>query len=223
MARWTNLAEHPAPAHVLDPGVSLWRWCRTLPAELTTFCHELLAGPWFDLRVRCEPDEVEAAVDVQLVRIIGDRVDRASLTADVAMLAELLATTASCDLVEVRVEHGPGGTCPVFHQDHHLLRLLCTYIGPGTEWLPEGHVDRTELGLRGRTPDDANRAIATGRPTRAAAGEVLVTKGASFGSGADGFVHRSPPVDLGTRVLVAIDPVGELALGLPPPDAVGLP
>lgn len=38
-------------------------------------------------------------------------------------------------------------------------RLLCTYAGPGTEWLEAGNTRPGELDLQGRTIEEANAAI----------------------------------------------------------------
>ena len=46
--------------------------------------------------------------------------------------------------------------CPRFHTDHVGVRLICTYVGPGTEWLPfptdEGRVAQ-HVQQRGRNCD----------------------------------------------------------------------
>jgi hypothetical protein len=198
-----------APVPDLAEGALLWRRERAMPPSLQAYATGLLAGPWFEIRARTDVGLVESAVDERLSAVgPGDPAGRRQLAADVAELAGLLAASAGCDAVNVRLEHDPGGRCPVFHQDSNVVRLLCTYAGPGTEWLPEDRCDRSQLGLQGRTPAEANEAIALGAPIRAQVGEVLLACGARSGAGGAGLVHRSPAPDLGPRVLVAIDPVG---------------
>lgn len=198
----------PSGATLLEPhpGAPLARWQRTLPDALAAAAQEIVAGPTLAVRAVADVDDIEPVVDAGLERAGIEPGHRALLVADIALLGRLLATEADCAAVAVRVEHDPSGRCPVFHQDTILMRLLCTYAGPGTEWLPERLLDRRELGLRGRSPAEANSAIALGEPCRAAPGEVLVAYGRHHGSGGDGPVHRSPPADAGPRLVLAIDP-----------------
>lgn len=83
------------------------------------------------------------------------------------------------------------------------LRMVCTYLGPGTEWLDDQGVERGDLGRR----KEADTTILT---IRASAGEVLLLKGASWPDNERfGAVHRSPRVaaDAGLRTLVTLDPI----------------
>ncbi len=132
---------------------------------------------------------------------------RAWLTAD---LAELLARLA--DLAQtrrLRVSFGAVRTdqCRKFHVDHVRYRLVTTYLGPGTEWVPEHAVDRAALAHPASCPCDANKSIVRDEAAvrHAIAGDVLLMKGARHPS-QRGAVHRSPPIE-GTRqvrvVLVA--------------------
>lgn len=49
-----------------------------------------------------------------------------------------------------------------YHEDKVPLRLLCTYVGPGTEWLDDRHVDRWQL--YSNTQRHRNEAISRGNP-----------------------------------------------------------
>jgi len=83
------------------------------------------------------------------------------------------------------------------------LRLLCSYWGPGTEWLP----------LVGGAP--AARALkADALPSEAsqiATRAVAILKGEGFpGNAGFGCIHRSPPAGPGerARLLLCIDEPG---------------
>jgi hypothetical protein len=88
-----------------------------------------------------------------------------------------------------------GDECRKFHVDYYRLRLLVTYLGPGTEIAPECGLDRGELATRGDDVEAANRALLSPitPPFRTAAGHVVLLKGARWGSGLAA-VHRSPPI-----------------------------
>ena len=92
--------------------------------------------------------------------------------------------------------------CRLFHEDYYRQRLLCTYLGPGTEWLDHDNVNRAGLG-RGR---NENIVKDPSRINRANTFDVILLKGARSEDGF-GVVHRSPPVENTgqIRVLLKID------------------
>ncbi len=110
---------------------------------------------------------------------------REALDRDVRVLAELFADLVGCPRVGVRLEVLDRAMCPRFHADRVALRLLCTYRGPGSEWIDPG-----------------------GAVVSAAPFEVVLLKGDLWPDRTSGGVlHRSPavaPADV-PRVLLAID------------------
>ncbi|GAA3254352.1 hypothetical protein GCM10020258_12030 [Sphingomonas yabuuchiae] len=82
------------------------------------------------------------------------------LATDVARLAMLYATWTGEERVEVRIERVTGNGCWKFHADYVRLRLITTYCGQATQWLPQDAPDET-----------APRALS--------AGDVGLFKGAS--------------------------------------------
>jgi hypothetical protein len=95
--------------------------------------------------------------------------------------------------------------CRKFHVDNVDRRLITTYVGPGTEWVPAAAVDRTILAAPPIAIEAANRAIVRTRAAvqRAASGDVLIMRGLRGGGAARALVHRSPPIEhLGLRRVV---------------------
>ena len=92
--------------------------------------------------------------------------------------------------------------CRLFHEDYYRQRLLCTYLGPGTEWLDHNNVNRAGLG-KGRNQNIVKDAS---KINRANTFDVILLKGARHESGM-GVVHRSPPVENTDqiRILLKID------------------
>jgi len=68
--------------------------------------------------------------------------------------------------------------CRKFHIDCLRYRLITTYVGPGTQWLPKGETCETAL-------------LDESRIQRAVAGDVVLMKGNLVGGG---LPHRSPPI-----------------------------
>ena len=91
--------------------------------------------------------------------------------------------------------------CRKFHTDVKSLRLLCTYTGAGTLWLPEIAANRNALQTgKSNVVKDQNLIQQT------QAGDVLILKGVIY-PGAQAIIHRSPSIEesSGKRLLLRID------------------
>jgi Protein of unknown function (DUF1826) len=94
----------------------------------------------------------------------------------------------------VKLQCVHGTACPRVHVDHVRVRALCTYLGPGTVFLPsEAAVVRGDEVVAYA----AASAVATG------AGDVLYLKGVEEGGG-PAAAHRSPEWQ-GARLVLTID------------------
>jgi hypothetical protein len=143
---------------------------------------------------------------------LPDLPGREALADDLATLTELYGDLLGCDTVGLRLEVVGRAMCPRFHVDHVGIRMLCTYRGPGTEWLDEDCADRAFLGARsGGQPDDVSGLIRDTVGIHAAPSfAIVLLKGDLWqGNAGRGIIHRSPMVaeSQAPRVLVAIDAV----------------
>lgn len=87
--------------------------------------------------------------------------------------------------VEVRLDLADVQACPKFHCDNVLVRMVTTYVGPGTEYVET------------QRPDVIHRA---------APGSLVFLKGHRHPTHRDSILHRSPAFPRGSRRLsVAID------------------
>lgn len=85
--------------------------------------------------------------------------------------------------------------CPRFHVDRVPARMICSYGGIGTEWLPEYALDRSKLGMGGcGLPDAESGLIADPTAIRQMPVHAVgLMKGESWeGNEGYGLVHRSP-------------------------------
>ena len=97
-----------------------------------------------------------------------------------------------------------GRTCPLFHVDRVTLRMLCTFRGPGTEWLADCDVMRKGLGHGDNSKVLAAGGVVYAVPTH----HICVLKGDAFkGNTGRGIVHRSPsvPGNSGGRWYLRVD------------------
>ena len=81
--------------------------------------------------------------------------------------------------------------CPRYHADNNELRMLCTYYGPGTLWLPNNAVDRKAY-LTGK--GNQNIVSDENLVQQVATGDVVILKGALY-PGATPVLHRSPNIE----------------------------
>lgn len=95
--------------------------------------------------------------------------------------------------------------CPRFHADRVPCRLITSYCGPATEWLPHSVVDRSKLGLGSDgLPDHLSGLYPDERDIQQlSCGDVALLKGTLWpGNENAGQVHRSPAVEFGERRLL---------------------
>ena len=93
--------------------------------------------------------------------------------------------------------------CRRFHTDINSLRLLCTYVGQGTLWVPDEMVNHKAFLNKG-----GNEEIVTDESQiqHAGTGDVIILKGALYPE-ANPIVHRSPAIEGNgeSRLLLRID------------------
>lgn len=135
---------------------------------------------------------------------------RNALAADLGLLAEMFGELLDAPTIGLRLEVIGKAMCPRLHVDRVGIRLLCTYRGPGSEWVEDAAVDRRFLGAAsGGQPDESSGLLLPGhRIERIPPFAVALLKGSLWqDSGGLGIVHRSPavPAGQGPRVLVALD------------------
>lgn len=195
------LFDHPgtAPAHVAtcrspaglsaihQPQINFVVWERTLEPALLADLAATDLHRVADIRFAARRPDLPAA----LAGAMADAGwEGAALAADIVALAGHFADVMACPAVDLRLEVVADNACHKFHADYVPARLVTTYVGPGTDWLPNG-------------ADDAAQA------RRLAAGAVAIFKGRSWPTDHP-IIHRSPPI-AGTglrRIVLVLNPAG---------------
>lgn len=182
------------------PECSLVSWHRSIPGDVA---HRLDAWSREDRRFECTLNHPEAP----RAALWGlPPSTRHWLERDFLALTQRIFDLARPREVVFKFGVIASNQCRKFHVDYLRYRLITTYVGPGTEWLPNAGVNRHVLHDPPEDVDDANvRIIASPNAVqRAAAGDVLLMKGARHAH-ALGLVHRSPPVEeRGARRIVLV-------------------
>jgi len=199
---WRTAATPNVLAAIREPLINLTCWERTLPTGLEDALVDAVPE-----RESFERIPVAAVHPVFLAILAAVAAPaRDWLLADLGNLVRTFADIAAVTRVTISFGGVVTDACRKFHVDHHALRLITTYAGPGTEWLPNEAVNRAAMGHPDDCPCDSNESIvrAGASARRANAGDVLLMRGASKG-GALGLVHRSPPIEaLGLRRVVLV-------------------
>jgi Protein of unknown function (DUF1826) len=158
-------------------------WQRFTRLNLVVSARTLLIRPPFTLTAVGTPDAAARCLCHDLMLFHWP------LYADFRRLAARFATLAASPDVRMRLEHVTDDACRKFHVDAVGLRLLCTYAGPGTEWIePSGKIRRMT------TMD------------------VAIFKGSAYAGAGPRVLHRSPPLSTGmfvggSRLVLCIDSV----------------
>jgi hypothetical protein len=173
---------------VRQPGVELAAWQREPDPAWAAWLETLPLDAWPACRLELAPPEAAAALEGSFDACGTPRSPaRDALATDVAGLVTLFATLAgSPRRVRVRLDVVTGDACRRWHRDCVPLRLICTYRGPGTQWVPPTWGDD----VLKQPDDDTPHAMAL------QAADVALFKGCGWpGQAHDGgIVHRSPRI-----------------------------
>ena len=193
-------AEPEVLLDVLRAEVNLAVWDRTLPQLLGPALRPLAEADPFTTVTEDEPNTAVDALAAKLPAAAP-----LDLLLDIRRLATIFAETGGA--VRVRLEAITGPACHRWHSDAVGLRLLCTYRGPGTEWLPIAGGARAARRIDPKALPCERGQLATGA--------VAILKGEGFrGNAGFGCIHRSPPAGPGerARLLLCIDEPGRIPL-----------
>lgn len=187
---------------VRRPGVHAVHVRRALPPDLLSCAATLAVAAAGGVEVRLRADRTDPT---PLFEGLPDLPGRRTLEADVATLMGRFLALTRAEVVRAELSIVAHDKCRKYHADYVGLRLLCTYAGPGTEWVEEEAVDRAALDHAEVCVDTCNaRIVRSARVHHCLPGDVVVLKGHQW-PGNDGFgvVHRSPPIEArGARRLV---------------------
>lgn len=197
----------PELAAIYEAGVSVCVLARSLEPEVTAFAAGALAGHRYEssLRVRATNPSLGELLPPGLTGPGRER-----FLEDVAFLIEVYSELFGAEQIGVRLSSLHEAMCPRFHVDRVLVRLVCAYCGPGTEWLDSLAVNRSRLGhLAGGVPDEqSGLLLSPDAISRMPTGAIGLLKGEAWpGNEGRGAVHRSPAVTAaqGRRVLLTLD------------------
>ncbi len=190
----TVLSGHFADlARIYEEGVNLCLIQRPFPSGIEHFIYSALhACGKVELSQPIAPENFDFT---ELWPRAGHLQGYQSWCEDVALLVSAFCELFGLGQAGLRLRTLDAAMCPRFHVDRVPVRMICSYGGIGTEWLPEYALNRTKLGMGGcGLPDEQSGLIADSTAIRQMpAYAVGLMKGENWeGNEGRGLVHRSP-------------------------------
>ncbi len=167
---------------------------RTLAAPVVKALEETARGAFFASRARLDVAYLDPS---ELLQSVSNPLARRFLAQDIESLARVFGAAMGRRHLHAQLEVLADDRCRKFHTDNVTVRLLCTYVGPGTQWVRNEDAVRGNLGRTDVDLETANRSVfrVPEAVRECTAGDVLLMKGEAFpGNRGFGVVHRSPPI-----------------------------
>lgn len=182
-------------ATIYQPERNIVTWQRSLDPALQSTVEALIRDDSnFEIRIVGSLTGISKSLFEHLLHVD----DCEHLIADIAVLVDMFAELFELKKVGLRLAVLTKAMCPKFHVDRVPCRLVTTYQGAATQWLPNQDVDRSN-GIRATVDESGTR--------QETAGDVILLKGESWeGNEGSGAVHRSPPASAESpRLVLTLD------------------
>jgi len=179
-------------ADIYRDEVNIAVWQNSLPATLHQSAKSLVA----------EANAMKAVMTVTPQNVVsclfehsGYLASHKELCQHIGLLVDMFCTLFELKRVGLRLTKLDHAMCPKFHVDRIPCRLITTFAGVATQWLPNDLVNRDKLGLGSLgLPDESSGIMRS--PTdiqQLQTGDVALLKGEGwYNNEGGGLVHRSP-------------------------------
>ena len=175
-------------------------WQRKLPATLQNSVKTFLAlNPTFQREMILKPQDALSRISKSFDN------NMAEVSEDIAELVDMFCYLFELKEVGMRLKVLDRTMCPKFHVDRVPCRLVTTYQGIATEWLPHEVLDYTKLGWGSNgLPDSESGLYQKERDIQQlGCGDVALLKGTLWdGNENAGLVHRSPVLPANEKRLI---------------------
>ncbi len=204
--RYPSIGDTPAClADIYQDEINIAIWQRNLDPRLQSDIRRFLTdNPNFTTSMTVSPESA--------LNVVGEALGAsapAGLAEDIAELVDMFCCLFELKCTGLRLATLDRAMCPRFHVDKVPCRLVTTYSGVTTEWLPHEVVDRSKLGLGSNGLPDLKSGLFRheGQVERVECGDVALLKGEIWYRNENaGLVHRSPQVPAGEhRLLLTLD------------------
>ena len=131
-------------------------WKRELDNAIQKAANVIIdTNPSLEISRVVSPDDTYA----EIRNALGFSENASIISKDVANLVGMFCTLFDLKQVGLRLAVLDRAMCPRFHVDRVPCRLLTTYLGVATEWLPHHNADRSRLGIGNQGKPDEESGI----------------------------------------------------------------
>ncbi|MEZ8305215.1 DUF1826 domain-containing protein [Vibrio splendidus] len=192
-------------ADIYQSDINIAVWQRQFDEDLTMAISEFIASnPSFSKSISLSPDKAYDKLE-----FATDGTASKALLENMAELVDMFCCLFDLEEVGLRLAVLNKAMCPRFHFDQVPCRLVTTYHGVATQWLPNESVDRSKLGRGSNGQPDSGSGLYAHESDiqQMASGDVALLKGERWsGNENRGLVHRSPVTSSNeTRLLLTLD------------------
>jgi len=185
---------------IYDDAISIAIWQRQLQQDVQYYVNELLRkSKTIALKLSGSPeqlmDEIQRVFPPALISEHSSCISAAAFYEDIHNVLDMFACLFDAKILGLRINTLEHAMCPRFHTDNVAIRLITTYYGLATEWLPDQLSNRAALGTAFASQINTPSAITASEShiQRMAAGDVALFKGELWeGNEGRGIIHRSP-------------------------------
>ncbi|TNE51685.1 MAG: DUF1826 domain-containing protein [Deltaproteobacteria bacterium] len=168
-----------------EPGVEVVLWLREHPPELVSYLNALDIASQKRSHFRVEPGQLREQLHQRLQPLSTQPEPYKQWLNDIQDLVNEYQQLVENPTPRVRLDFIHNNACQRFHRDNMTIRLITTYIGPGTEWLLADH-----LTVGSQRTDEYAQADIQHVPRFA----VGLFKGMQHPNNQPTVFHRSPPI-----------------------------
>lgn len=181
-------------------------WQRRLPPQ---FVQQIAQGislnPHIDISFQVRADSIQD----DIAGIANDRVYGQQLRTYMGEVIDMFCVLFDANKVGLRLSVLDSAMCPRFHYDRVPCRLVTTFCGIGTQWLPHDQVNVEKLGhgSGGKSDEESGLLKSAADIQSLACGDVALLKGDTWeGNEGAALIHRSPALTPGEhRLLMTLD------------------
>lgn len=129
---WTSNESPLVLGEIFSASTSVAIWKREINEKISSYFEHTFRAFGLGTRVVLSMDTLKEELDQLLPEYDG----KSEAAEDIYLLSDMLTCLFACDAVGLRLVPLTSAMCPSFHVDNIPVRLVNTYVGSGTEWLP---------------------------------------------------------------------------------------
>jgi hypothetical protein len=193
-------------SNIYQSDCNIATWKRALSPQIVSSVNNfLISNNRFQLLTALSPQDAFSRIH----QALGGSDVMSPLSENIAELVDMFCCLFDLEKAGLRLMALDKAMCPRFHADKVFCRLVTTYQGSATQWLPHNNIDHSKLGhgSNGKSDEQSGLFRTASDIQQLELGDVALLKGDAWeGNEGAGLVHRSPAlIDGEQRLLLTLD------------------